>query len=120
MIVKNNHCVIESQTVECDSGMYFDVAEKTCRFCDISCSECTTSEFDKCINCTARRPFLLEGKCVSHCEPGYYLDKFLKRCLKCSSNCLTCEMMAKKCLTCADGFKLSDANECLNNIIYGK
>ena len=39
------------------------------------------------------------GKCVTTCLRGYYKDFITKRCLKCSSKCVTC-LSANICLTC--------------------
>jgi hypothetical protein len=116
LVLKNNRCVFESKTFECESGSYYDFESTkdtvTCGFCDLSCVECSSNKEDACIKCPTRRPYLQKGRCVYKCDNGFYLDEITSSCLECDLNCLNCSKTKNECTQCLKGFTLDYKNQC--------
>lgn len=77
-----------------------------CEDCISPCIECSLST-TYCTNCNSTQ-FIQEGKCVSECDSGKFLDN--NECVDCSSHCETCEAI-DNCTSCLTGYVLDD-NSC--------
>lgn len=107
-------------TTSCASGQYWTGTQ--CAACSANCTSCAALT-GACSTCAS--PFVLSaGKCVcpsgkifdgttrvdlNICVAGKYNDG-ANNCLDCGSNCVSCENVTGKCLTCADTFKIDQSN----------
>ena len=97
-------------------------------YCHSSCETCNGGSDNHCLSC--KDGLLLNGKCISECKVGYYSN--ITNCLKCESNCLTCnkgkENNNNHCLSCNETsgfpflFKVEEldgncVDQCPNNTI---
>jgi len=111
-------CMVKKSPV-CESGMYLDPVTNDCRFCDVSCLECTGPRSENCIKCPFHRPYLQSNVCVASCSKGYFKDAASSYCFKCNSKCAECKDNAFNCLSCKDGFQFDkNANSCFSVIFY--
>ena len=108
------------KTTTCASGQYWTGTQ--CAACSANCTSCAALT-GACSTCAS--PFVLSaGKCVcpsgkflngttcddlNICVAGKYNDG-ANNCLDCGSNCVSCENVTGKCLTCADTFRIDQSN----------
>jgi hypothetical protein len=89
--------------------------------CDFPCLTCQADQ-GYCLSCIKDGAFkyLLDGKCLSKCPPGYsILDN---KCIKCDPSCQTCaDNDINKCLTCSPIYPnyLPDESKCLTQCSEG-
>ena len=117
LALKLNSCVFVAKSSECDQAMFYDVGSGDCRFCDITCEECSGRGEYSCLKCAQRRPYIQDGRCVDKCSDGYYLSAELSRCLRCGPDCQECD--EAKCRVCQDGFVLNGDQQCERKLFYG-
>lgn len=117
--------ITKSCVQNCPSGFYKNSSLQACDACLAGCSYCVNSlqcitcntaialwDANKCyIYCSQLRKYYTDIGCVSTCPTGYYLE--LVNCLACSSLCKSCVVQPENCLTCADGYYLSN-NLCVS------
>jgi hypothetical protein len=116
-MLKNNTCVLK-ENENCETGYYYDVIAKQCKFCDIKCAECSTLSSTDCLACSEKRPYLKDGECVAQCGVGFYLNKNINYCLQCNEKCLSCDEQ-NKCTSCVFGYSLNENSECTQLLLNG-
>ncbi len=113
-------CSLPNQ-FKCEKNMFFDQDTNQCQFCDISCLECISST--NCSKCNNRRHYIENGLCTEKCSDGSYalsmIDNNINRCIRCNSNCKTCENDSNNCSSCHQGFELNNKNECVSIVFNG-
>lgn len=119
LALKDNRCVFVNKTGECPTSTYFDFDKSQCELCDIGCLECSGWGEASCLRCDERRPYLQEGRCVSECERGFYLESSVNKCVRCGPDCDECQLNENKCRTCEPGFVLVPGNICRDRVFYG-
>ena len=114
----------------CPSGYYKNSTLQACDNCLRGCSNCENStsclecnsqmalwdNYDCHVYCSANRHYYSSTGCVSTCPDGKYLD--LVTCESCSEICKRCIVQSQNCLTCADGYYISNnlcVAECPSN-----
>ena len=108
-IIKSNENVICSES--CPSGYYGN--EGICKKCGDLCLRCLNE--NTCTQCIGEN-LLLNGKCVSSCPDGYFLNNNSNTCEKCLSECSTCiSNKPNSCIRCADNNVKLQSGECLNS-----
>lgn len=119
LVLNGNKCMYVKKSTECPASYFFDFATNDCQTCDITCVECSDYRESSCLKCNDRRPYLQEGLCVDECDLGFYLDKKLKKCIRCGPNCQICEEDRNQCKACKIGFSLDDKKKCQIDVLYG-
>ncbi|XP_006835069.1 PREDICTED: proprotein convertase subtilisin/kexin type 5 [Chrysochloris asiatica] len=77
--------------------------EFECKECNPNCGNCDQNE---CYWCEEGF-FLLGGRCVTKCGPGFYGDPEIGECEPCHRDCETCTGLAyDECSSCQEGFQL--------------
>ncbi|EWS74596.1 hypothetical protein TTHERM_000043859 (macronuclear) [Tetrahymena thermophila SB210] len=94
-------CVFGSK---CPIGTYPESAEWKCKDCDPSCITCTGPLDNQCSSCNA---YILNGKCFSVCQSGYFGNQDLKMCEKCNQQCQECASTSTNCTKCGDPLYLT-------------
>ena len=91
-----------NECVSCAKVTQF-VRNGVCRNCHQTCYKCKEETRWNCTACLTG--FILrDGECIPHdCQAGYYLEYETGKCLKCPSNCKTCESPTV-CLSCNRGY----------------
>lgn len=104
----------------CPAGYYKNNTLQSCDSCLVGCQQCTNaSQCQICNNaialwdnstchvyCSPIRRYYTAIGCVTVCPTGYYLK--LVTCYACSIICKSCSEQPDNCLTCANGFYLSN------------
>ena len=93
----------------CDiqNGYFEDISDgpKACGQCSVGCKTCQGSSE----NCTSCLPDMFLNKtesgnftynCASFCLDGYFADPVTRTCVKCDSNCSSCEGQHDNCTGC--------------------
>ena len=81
----NGTCVLS-----CPKGTYKDTLIRSCRLCDIHCSECNGPLYSNCLNCPIAYPFLFKTYCFSQCPLGtIHRDPNSNYC-ECEDSCKDC------------------------------
>lgn len=93
----NNECI-----AKCPEG-YIKTELNECTQCDSTCKTCFPTSID-CTSCKENL-FLHEGKCINPCPLGFFGEN--GHCSDCKAPCETCDSK-DVCLTCVEGFHLSD------------
>lgn len=100
---------------ECDLG-YTSLMKTSyiCKYCtESNCLKCSANE-NYCNEC--KKPMvLIEGKCVTSCPDGFYLDSFLNKCIKCDPICGKCSLSPSNCIDCIIGFSFNSNNSTCND-----
>ena len=83
-----------------------------CYDCESSCATCSGPDSDDCLTCI--KGLYLEpnnNTCLSSCDPGYYGNSTVYKCLKCDDSCLECDgSLYTDCLSCATNYLQYDPN----------
>ena len=110
-----------------DQNNMFDESTYIIIVCDSSCETCYGEKENQCLTC--KNSILFEGKCINNCPESFYKDKKENICLKCNTNCKTCNEGSEEgndhCTSCQDELFLINAKgmarncveECPNNTI---
>lgn len=72
--------------------------------CHSSCFNCTDSGINHCTSCYSNN-FVWEGKCISGCPIGTYLDLETKTCKYCHHSCTSCNNITY-CTSCSSNYYL--------------
>ena len=77
-----------------------------CYNCESDCKECNYNNLSYCKSCKDSNKFLDDGKCVSSCPYGYYIDNSNKICcpLQKCSNCTKESLSQNLCTVCFNGY----------------
>ncbi|KAG8519836.1 Proprotein convertase subtilisin/kexin type 5 [Galemys pyrenaicus] len=77
--------------------------ESECKACDSNCGNCDQNE---CYWCEEGF-FLLGGRCVDECDPGFHGDSEVGECERCHQTCETCTGPGSdQCGSCREGLQL--------------
>ncbi|EAR97832.2 hypothetical protein TTHERM_00277170 (macronuclear) [Tetrahymena thermophila SB210] len=105
--ISGQFCYKGSCLDSCEEGFSTQVVENqvVCEKCQQNCQSCIST--DLCLRCQS--PFKLQnGKCVSECESGFYLNNS-SYCQKCHSSCSSCiGNKFNQCLSCSISSILQD------------
>ena len=92
-----------------------------CYDCDSDCQECSIDDLSNfiCISCKDSSKFLNDGKCVSSCNYGYYIDNSNQICctLEKCSQCTKESFAQNLCTACNTGY-YRKYNDTLNEEQY--
>ena len=77
-----------------------------CHDCDSDYKECDYNNISYCLSCIDSNKYLDNGKCVSSCPNGYYIDNSNKICcsLQKCSNCSKESLSQNLCTACFNGY----------------
>ncbi|CAD8213269.1 unnamed protein product [Paramecium pentaurelia] len=95
-----DHCDICYNQINCEicQDGYFINESRLCEECIPSCNICGNS-----FSCDV-------------CLDGYYLVNQI--CEQCNQNCLTCNELSEKCLTCKSNYYINSNNKCICQVGY--
>ncbi|CAF0857724.1 unnamed protein product [Didymodactylos carnosus] len=81
----------------------------TCLPCHTNCATCRSSSETSCISCKVDKYLVHDTMtCIQTCPEAYYIDKKLRKCVRCKSDCLSCDNEPSQCTSCSDGYTLKD------------
>ncbi|KAL4474827.1 hypothetical protein ABPG74_001523 [Tetrahymena malaccensis] len=104
----------------CQSGFYNDSRQSngrrsqsySCQQCDQSCQECQGGSQNDCTSCQQNYFLNQDGSCQTcNTNQGYYISN--GQCLKCDSNCLSCQVSSTTCISCNSPQILNLSSQCV-------
>ncbi|CAF0988171.1 unnamed protein product [Rotaria sordida] len=95
----------------CPEGTYPFETDKTCLPCHTKCGSCRDASENSCISCKIGF-FLIHDTmiCAESCPTNYYTDHKLRKCVRCKSDCASCDTNSYICTTCPVGYALKDTD----------
>ena len=74
----------------CEAGLFYNLNEKYCQYCDSSCATCSVNNSAVCTSCAKSDYSLEEGNCVSACSDDYIQIKLESNNYCIPNNACTC------------------------------
>ncbi|CAF0847835.1 unnamed protein product [Rotaria sp. Silwood1] len=95
----------------CPEGTYLFETDKSCLPCHSKCGSCRNDSENSCVSCKYGF-FLIHDTmiCAESCPTNYYTDRNLRKCVRCKSDCASCETSSHICTTCPNGYALKDTD----------
>ncbi|CAF2921794.1 unnamed protein product [Rotaria sp. Silwood2] len=95
----------------CPEGTYPYEQDKLCLPCHLQCGSCRNASETSCISCKSDL-FLIHDlmTCVESCPEQYYTDRHLRKCIRCKTDCASCDISSDKCTSCSDGYALKNTD----------
>ncbi|CAF2682786.1 unnamed protein product [Rotaria sp. Silwood2] len=95
----------------CPEGTYSYEQDKLCLPCHLQCGSCRNASETSCISCKSDL-FLIHDlmTCVESCPEQYYTDRHLRKCIRCKTDCASCDISSDKCTSCSDGYALKNTD----------
>ena len=85
----------------------------SCIPCHPDCATCSGASFNQCSSCSANRPVLTSGRCLSTCSKTQYFDKTSSTCQSCDSSCSSCSGPGpSNCLACSNSNQVLRSGAC--------
>ena len=91
----------------CKDGFFLNQTTQTCQACSSTCATCDNSQ--TCKTCPIGSK-LGSSICLA-CNSDEYISG--DSCLKCGTNCLTCDTGPNKCKTCVANSTLNSLGQCI-------
>ncbi|CAM4806457.1 unnamed protein product [Rotaria magnacalcarata] len=95
----------------CPEGSYSSATDKSCYPCHPQCGSCSNASENSCVSCKIGF-FLIHDTmlCVESCPSNYYIDRKLRKCVRCKSDCTSCDTNSYVCSSCPNGYALKDTD----------
>ncbi|CAF4667202.1 unnamed protein product [Rotaria sp. Silwood2] len=95
----------------CSEGTYPSETDKSCLPCHSRCGSCRNTSENSCVSCKYGS-FLIHDAmiCSESCPTNYYTDRNLRKCVRCRSDCASCETSSYICTLCSNGYALTDTD----------
>ncbi|CAF2914819.1 unnamed protein product [Rotaria sp. Silwood2] len=95
----------------CPEGTYSSVKDKLCLPCHSRCGSCRNASENSCVTCKLGF-FLIHDAtiCAESCPTNYYTDRNLRKCVRCKSDCASCETSSYICTSCPNDYALKDTD----------